>query len=100
MTKEEAIKHLKLMQSGARNAIRFTKTDKEISEENRKEDIEIYQDQLEALNMATNAVENIKALGEEHRKFREGITDEKVLIGYNMAIAICNKYLAESEDIE
>jgi len=46
------------------------------------------------------ANENIKALGEEHRKFREGITDEKVLIGYNMAIAICNKYLAESEDKE
>ena len=42
--------------------------------------------------------EKIKLLGEEHRKFREGITDEKVLIGYNMAIAICNKYLGESED--
>ena len=46
------------------------------------------------------ANENITALGEEHRKFREGITDEKVLIGFNMAIAICNKYLAESEDKE
>ena len=44
--------------------------------------------------------EKIKALGEEHRKFREGITDEKVLIGFNMAIAICNKYLGESEDKE
>ena len=42
--------------------------------------------------------ENIKALGEELRKVREGITDEKMLIGYNMAIAICNKYLGESED--
>lgn len=43
--------------------------------------------------------EKIKLLGEEHRKFREGITDEKVLIGFNMAIAICNKYFkAESED--
>lgn len=46
------------------------------------------------------ANENIKLLGEELRKVREGITDEKVLIGYNMAIAICNKYLAESEDKE
>jgi len=44
--------------------------------------------------------EKIKLLGEELRKVREGITDEKVLIGYNMAIAICNKYLAESEDKE
>ena len=41
---------------------------------------------------------NEKLLGEELRKVREGITDEKVLIGYNMAIAICNKYLGESED--
>ena len=57
MTREEAIKHLKLMQSGARNAIRFTKNDKEISEEERKEDIEIYQDQLVALNMAINFLE-------------------------------------------
>ena len=39
-----------------------------------------------------------KPLGEELRNVREGITDEKVLIGYNMAIAICNKYLGESED--
>ena len=37
-------------------------------------------------------------LGEELRRVREGITDEKVLIGYNMAIAICNKYLGESGD--
>ena len=57
MIKEQAIKHLKLMQSGARNAIRFTKNDKEISEEERKEDIEIYQDQLEALEMAIKALE-------------------------------------------
>lgn len=57
MTKEQAIKHLKLMQSGARNAIRYTKNDKKISEEERKEDIEIYQDQLEALEMAIKALE-------------------------------------------
>ena len=45
------------MQSGARNAIRFTKNNKEISEEERKEDIEIYQDQLEALNIAIQELE-------------------------------------------
>ena len=42
----------------------------------------------------------IKALGEELRKARKGIADEKVLIGYNMAVAICNKHLAESEEEE
>ncbi len=57
MTNEQAIKHLKLMQSGARNAIRYKKNDKEISEEERKEDIEIYQDQLEALEIAIKALE-------------------------------------------
>jgi hypothetical protein len=57
MTKDQAIKHLKLMQSGARNAIRFKKNDKKISEEERKEDIEIYQDQLEALEIATKILE-------------------------------------------
>lgn len=40
----------------------------------------------------------IKALGEELRKTRKGIADEKVLIGYNMAVAICNKHLGESEE--
>lgn len=42
--------------------------------------------------------ENIKVLGEELRKFREGITDENVLTGFNMAIAICNKHLTRSEE--
>ena len=50
--------------------------------------------------MREEANENIKLLGEELRKVREGIKDKQVLIGYNMAIAICNKYLAESEDKE
>lgn len=32
-------------------------------------------------------------LGEELRKFREAIKDENTLIGFNMAVAICNKHL-------
>lgn len=42
--------------------------------------------------------QNIKALGEELRIVRKGIADEKVLIGYNLAVAICNKHLGESEE--
>lgn len=42
--------------------------------------------------------EAIKALGEDMRICQKSITDEKVLIGFNMAVAICNKHLAESED--
>lgn len=48
-----------------------------------------------AIHSAIETLENQKTLGEELRKFREGITDENVLIGFNMAIAICNKYLGE-----
>ena len=40
---------------------------------------------------------NIKALGEDIRICQKSITDKKVLIGFNMAVALCNKYLAESE---
>lgn len=40
---------------------------------------------------------NIKALGEDMRICQKSITDEKVLIGFNMAVALCNKHLAESE---
>lgn len=42
--------------------------------------------------------EAIKALGEDMRKCKESIIDEKVLIGFNIAVALCNKYLAESEE--
>lgn len=41
---------------------------------------------------------NIKALGEDMRICQKSITDEKVLIGFNMAVALCNKHLAESEE--
>jgi hypothetical protein len=40
---------------------------------------------------------NIKALGEDIRICQKSITDKKVLIGFNMAVALCNKHLAESE---
>ena len=39
----------------------------------------------------------IEAMGEELRTVRKGIKDENVLIGYNMAIAICNKYINREE---
>lgn len=43
---------------------------------------------------------NIVALGEDMRICRESITDEKVLIGFNMAVALCNKHLGERSDKE
>ena len=57
-------------------------------------------DAIKELPSVTPQEPNIKALGEELRKVREGIKNEKVLIGFNMAVAICNKHLEESEDKE
>jgi len=36
-------------------------------------------------------------LGKELRKFRKTIKDKNTLIGFNMAVAICNKYLGEEK---
>lgn len=58
-----------------------------------KENIKAYDMAIEALEQKPN----IKSLGEELRICRESITDEKVLIGFNMAVALCNKYFAGSE---
>ena len=54
-------------------------------------------EEIQAFETLLNVVCKYKALGEELRKVRKGIADKKVLIGYNMAIAICNKHLGESE---
>lgn len=37
-------------------------------------------------------------LGEELRKFRKTIKDKNTLIGFNMAVAICNKQFGENND--
>ena len=42
--------------------------------------------------------EAIKVLGEDLRTCQNSITDENALIGFNMAVNICNKHLAESEE--
>ena len=55
--------------------------------------------QYMAIYMAIKTLENIMALGEDMRICREAIIDEKVLIGFNMAVAICNKYLGEGEEV-
>lgn len=52
---------------------------------------------IKELPSVTPQEPTIKALGEELRKVRKGIADEKVLIGYNLAVAICNKHLGGNE---
>ena len=56
-----------------------------------------------AITMAIKALEQmdkIKAMGDELRIYQKAITNEVALIGFNMAVAICNKHLGESEEKE
>lgn len=53
--------------------------------------------EVEEIIKALEQEPNIKSLGEDMRICRESITDEKVLIGFNMAVALCNKHFAGSE---
>ena len=48
-------------------------------------------DDMETLDMIPR--ENIKALGNDLRAFREGIGSKYALIGFNAAVALCNKWL-------
>ena len=53
-----------------------------------------FQHLLEELNIPVEKIETLKeitALGKDLRTFRGGITDENTLIGFNMAVALCNK---------
>ena len=44
------------------------------------------------------SVTPLKQLGEEMRKTQKAITDKKVLIGFNMAVALCNKHLGGDDN--
>ena len=59
-----------------------------------------FKEDVECLPSIQSINQNIKALGEELRTFRGGIKDEKVLTGFNMAIALCNKHLADMRGTE
>ena len=55
------------------------------------------EDTLKKVMEFAEDIQKIKALGEDMRIFQKGIADEKVLIGFNMAIALCNKHLGRGE---
>ena len=42
--------------------------------------------------------EAIKALSDDMKICQKSITDEKVLLGFNMAVALTNKHLTEREE--
>ena len=55
---------------------------------------EVKQKAIKALRQTNK----IKALGDELRIYQKAITNEVALIGFNMAVAICNKLLAEGSE--
>lgn len=77
MTKEEAI-----------NILKEIGTDLQISFESR---------QGKALIAAIENLEAVAELGKELRLVQQSLNDE-ALIGFNVAIAICNKYLKAVEE--
>ena len=50
-----------------------------------------------ALKTAIIGLKEITALGEEMRLVRGGIADKNTLLGFNMAVALCNKHLGVKE---
>ena len=75
MTREQAIDHL-CARAYARDLIGDHKT-------------------AQAIGILVETMGEITALGKELRTFRGGITDENTLVGFNMAVALCNKHLGE-----
>ena len=50
-----------------------------------------------AIDMGVEALQNQIILAKTMELFQECIKDEKVLIGFNMAVALCNKYLGKGK---
>ena len=78
MTREQAIDHL-CARAYARDLIGDHKT-------------------AQAIGILLETMGEITALGKDLRTFRDGITDENTLIGFNMAVALCNKHLGERRE--
>ena len=55
-------------------------------------------DAIKKINKYYGIIQKIKALGEDLRMVQKGIANEKVLIGFNMAIALCNKHLGKESE--
>lgn len=124
MTKEEAIKTLeKSMECHDRKVCGITETceecplyaDKDAEYEAHKVLLECLKEQepsyyppcidcnkkMDEIRRAYDKLkeqEPINTLGEEMRAMQKSITDEKVLIGFNMAVALCNKHISGKEN--
>jgi len=66
--------------------------------DNVTEDYQIVNDDLFKIAKSIRKCTPLKPLGEEMRITQKAITDEKVLIGFNMAVALCNKHIGGDDN--
>lgn len=59
------------------------------------EEIVLAEDIVNAPTAEAMPMSVIKELGEDLRIAQKGIIDEKVLLGFNMAVALCNKHIGK-----
>lgn len=59
------------------------------------EEIVLAEDIVNAPTVKAMPMSVIKELGEDMRTAQKGIVDKKVLLGFNMAVALCNKHIGK-----
>lgn len=59
------------------------------------EEIVLAEDITNAPTVKAMPMSVIKELGEDMRIAQKGIRDKKVLLGFNMAVALCNKHIGK-----
>lgn len=53
-------------------------------------------DEMQTLDMIPK--ETIKGLGNDLRAFQKGINSKRALVGFNAAVALCNKWLGQIDE--
>lgn len=62
------------------------------------EEIVLAEDIANAPKVKIIPMSMIKELGDDLRIAQKGIVDKKVLLGFNMAVALCNKHIEKEEE--
>lgn len=75
--------------------MRLIDADKLMTYDYNGEEIVLAEDIVNAPTAETIPMSVIKELGDDLRIAQKGIVDKKALIGFNMAVALCNKHIGE-----
>lgn len=75
--------------------MRLIDADKLMTYDYNGEEIVLAEDITNAPTAEAIPMSVIKELGDDLRIAQKGIVDKKALIGFNMAVALCNKHIGE-----